>query len=224
MLLQNIQRKRINYNRCSIIKAGKFDYEVLAKNLLSLILFFIFYSQIHMLLQNILQQHVHLTIENKKNQYEQVFGQQVNIQWNLTSKTSLFIITNSKSQSWSSEIVLSFQKFNFKLICLKDHGSRTNGLEDIQVRNQCARKSHAYIAEVYTFISTPLYMRGFCGHANFELEYLLNHWSQTHNLSELRKRASTASVLAEHSGISQEHIGTINIISPTDDIDWNYIA
>ena len=73
-------------------------------------------------------------------------------------------------------------QFNFKPICLKDHGSRTNGLKDIQVRNQCARKSHAYIAEVYTFISTPLYMRGFCGHTNFKLEYLLNRWSQLNKI------------------------------------------
>ena len=38
---------------------------------------------------------------------------------------------------------------------------------------------------------------------------------------ELRKPASSTSVLAEHSGISQEHIGPINIKSPPEDINWD---
>ena len=37
-------------------------------------------------------------------------------------------------------------------------------------------------------------------------------------LTELRK---TTSALAEHPGISQEHIDPINIISPPDDINWD---
>ena len=38
--------------------------------------------------------------------------------------------------------------------------------------------------------------------------------------AELRKPASTASVLAEHSGISQQHIGLINIISTQEKMYW----
>ena len=38
---------------------------------------------------------------------------------------------------------------------------------------------------------------------------------------ELRKPASTANVLAEHSGIPQEQIGPKNITSPPEDINWN---
>ena len=40
-------------------------------------------------------------------------------------------------------------------------------------------------------------------------------------LPELRKPASSTSVLAEHSGISQEHIGPTNIISPPEYLNWD---
>ena len=39
--------------------------------------------------------------------------------------------------------------------------------------------------------------------------------------TELRKPASTASVLAEHSSNSKEHICPLNIKSPPGDIDWD---
>ena len=39
--------------------------------------------------------------------------------------------------------------------------------------------------------------------------------------TELRKPASTASVLAEYSGISQEHSGPINKTLPPEDINWD---
>ena len=37
----------------------------------------------------------------------------------------------------------------------------------------------------------------------------------------MKKPASTASALAEHSGISQEHIGPINLITPLEDLNWD---